>query len=283
MKSSVPPLSPTLVKTMLRRYGLHLAKGYGQHFLIDNNVRGRILEAARLEPQDHVLEVGAGIGTLTAALADKCGRVTTLEVDSKFLPALNDIISPFNNIRVLTVDALKLGLSDLEAGETLPNKLISNLPYNIAAPLIIKYLEKFSFLKTFTVMVQNEIAERILATPGNKKYGAYTVKLQYLAASDLVLKLSRDIFLPPPRVDSAVVQLKRRDVRYDSQTRRLFKLIESAFSQRRKKLVNAASAGLHMEKDILTAALEKLELSTDVRAEALSLDNFISLDRLLYG
>ena len=282
MKNRVPPLSPTLVKKILNRYDLHLAKGFGQHFLIDDNIRRRIIEAARLQSQDHVLEVGAGIGTLTVALADKCRQVTAIELDSKLLPALKDTISPFNNIKVLATDAVKLSLADLGIGATLPNKLVSNLPYNIAAPIIIKYLENFSFLNTFTVMVQSEIAERILAAPGRKKYGAYTVKLEFLAASRLVLKLSRDIFLPPPRVDSAVVQFKRRDVKFDSQARQLFKLIESAFSQRRKQLVNSVNSGLNIEKAKIAAALTTLDISADIRAESLSLDDFIDLYQLLY-
>lgn len=283
MNNNISPISPTRVKAILDRYDIHPAKGYGQHFLIDNNVRRRVLEAARLEPEDHVLEVGAGIGTLTVALADRCRRVTAVEVDSKLLPALNDSISLFKNIKVIATDAVKLNLNDMDQDVSLPNKLVSNLPYNIAAPLIIKYLENFSFLKTLTVMVQSEIAERILAGPGNKKYGAYTVKLQFLAESNLVLKVSRDVFLPPPRVDSAIVQLRRRQVNFDPRARQLFKLIESAFSQRRKKLVNAVNSGLNIEKDKIAASLAVLELPTDVRAESLSLDDFVSLYHLLYS
>lgn len=269
--------TPGRTADLLRRFGLRPTKRLGQNFLIDANVQRKILAAAKLSTADRVLEIGPGIGALTTSLAKVCKHVTAVEIDRRLLPVLNEVTSSFANVNILSLDALKLKHQDLVAVGDKPNMLISNLPYNIAAPLLIKYLEDFDFIESYTVMVQREIADRILSAPGGKDYGAYTIKLRFLADAKLAFYVSRQVFMPPPRVDSAVIKLIRRQKDDAISRAPIFKLIDAAFSQRRKKLVNAVSDSLSMDKRLIVDSLIELGLSPETRAEALTLDDFIRL------
>lgn len=246
---------------------------------MDENILHKIIDESRILPNEFVLEIGAGIGTLTQVLGELAGHIVAVEVDKRFLPILKETTSGLR-IKIVSLDALKLAQEDLEIQGKLPQKLISNLPYNIAASLLLKFLEEFPFLKDYVVMVQREVAQRILASPGNKAYGAFTLKLQYFASTKFLFPVSRYVFMPPPNVDSAVIYLRRLpEPPVEAPKEILFKLINAAFFQRRKRLVNALFdyPGLTIPKNKTKEALIKMGFSENIRGEALLLKDFSNL------
>jgi 16S rRNA (adenine1518-N6/adenine1519-N6)-dimethyltransferase len=273
--------SPSQAVKFLNQLGLHLSKLKGQHLLVDENILAKIVEVADISGNDLVLEVGAGLGGLTTHLAAKAKAVVTVEIDKQLVLALKRILANFGNIKLVAKDAMKLRVEDLSFFDCLPNKLVSNLPYKIAAPLLLKLLEDFPFIEEYVVMVQREIAERILAKPARKNYGAYTLKLKYFAQSQALFSVSRNVFLPPPNVDSSVIKLKRKNKQVFTDKTNLFQLINASFSQRRKTLLNALSSQLGISKKDITLALSKLGIDFKTRAERLTLDDFCQLAREL--
>lgn len=277
--------TPSATKALLGRFGLRPTKSLGQHFLVDSNVLGNIMAAADVGRDDYVVEVGPGIGALTVELAEAAGRVLAIEFDRKLIAVLEAALSQAghtDNVEIVRADALKVSLREVtdQMPGKMPGKMVSNLPYNIAAPLLIEYVSAYPEIRTYVVMVQREIGERILAQPGHADYGSFTVRLSYLADARKVAYVSRTVFLPPPRVDSMVIRLDRLDTRPDH---RLFRVVEAAFAQRRKTIGNALEKGLELPPGKARSALEASGIDQRRRGETLSLGEFIRVAGLLAG
>ncbi len=258
--------SPSVVIDILKKDGLRLTKRLGQHFLIDNNIRCKIIEAAKLKKQDVVLEVGPGIGTLSQEIAPNVKKLWLVELDKMFIPILKKTVA-YDNAQIRHEDALKIDLDTLSPA---PNKMVSNLPYNIAAPLIIKLLSE-SPIDKFILMVQYEAATRLTAKPNNKDYGALTVKTAYFAEVKKLFDVSNQVFMPKPKVRSSVIELSRRPGRKKDD--KLFKLINQLFSYRRKSLRKGLVLAGY-PKDTVEKVLKEIGIDEKKRPENLSLDDF---------
>ncbi|RJQ31924.1 MAG: ribosomal RNA small subunit methyltransferase A [Actinobacteria bacterium] len=224
--------NPSKTIEVLNKYDLCLTKLYGQHFLVDANIIRKIITSSNLNKKDDVVEIGPGIGTLSDEIAPKVKSLTLVELDKHFIAPLKYTLKSYQNVKILHKDALSLDYQKLKPG---PNKLISNLPYNIASPLLIKILKEAPYIKTLVVMVQKEVGARLLAKPSTKQYGALTIKINYLAKPEKMFLVSKNVFLPKPKVDSMVVKLCRIR-KWKKADEQLFDLINQSFVHRRKML-----------------------------------------------
>jgi len=266
---------------VLKAYGLHPRRRFGQHFLISRRVLDRLLETAALTSQEGVLEIGAGIGTLTVPLAEVAGGVVAVEIDQDLLPALRDAVARFSGVTVVQGDAMSLDLPRLVAPLPLPRKAVSNLPYNIASPLIVTLLERPLGFTRMVFTVQREVAERLAAAAGGKDYGALSVAVQYRAAARIVMRVPSTAFYPPPDVESAVVLLEVRPkpaVHVDDEAV-FFRVVRGAFAHRRKTLRNTLAGALDLDPAIVDAATKQAGIDPTRRGETLTLDEFASLSQ----
>ena len=276
--------NPQVTIQTIQKYGFQFQKRYGQNFLIDGHVIGKILRAADISEEDTVVEIGPGIGTLTQYLAEAAGKVFAVEIDEKLLPILADTLSSYDNVEVIHRDILKCDLAAL-LGEGRTCKIVANLPYYITTPIIMGLLEGHVPAESITVMVQKEVAERMAAAPGSKIYGALSLAVQYYADTYLAANVPPNCFMPRPAVGSAVIRLTRREkppveVRDEAW---MFRLIRASFNERRKTLVNGLrnEPSLGITKEEAEEALAGMGLSPTVRGETLSLEQFAELsDRL---
>jgi 16S rRNA (adenine1518-N6/adenine1519-N6)-dimethyltransferase len=248
----------------------------GQHFLVDENILGVAGRLAELETEDAVLEVGAGLGVLTVYLAERVRLVHAVELDRSLESHLRERLAGHDNVELVLGDALTL---PLEALDPPPGKLVANLPYQIATPLIAESLDGLPAVELWCVMVQREVADRFFATPGTKSYGAVSVLIQLTAERTGFHAVARTVFRPPPNVDSALVAFRRTRA-WGSEFEHLKEIVQGAFAHRRKTLVNSLelARGGRAEAE---AALAKLGLPADVRAEALTPGQFLQLAELL--
>lgn len=272
---------------VLQKYGFVFQKKYGQNFLIDPHVLDKIVAAAGIGPDDFVVEIGPGIGTLTQYLAYAARSVCAVEIDKNLIPILEDTLSDYDNVEVINNDVLKVDLAALakEKNNGRPIKVVANLPYYITTPIIMGLFENHIPATSITVMVQKEVAERMQAGPGGKDYGALSLAVQYYAEPYIVANVPPNCFMPRPNVGSAVIRLTRhtepkivvKDEKF------MFKLIRASFNQRRKTLQNGInnSAELSIGKDAVVEALRKMGLSESIRGEALTLAQFAELSDLL--
>ena len=268
------------IRALLTRHGFRFSKSLGQNFLTAAWVPERIAEEAGLDEQTGVVEVGPGIGCLTAELAKRAGRVAAIELDRALLPVLKETLRDFDNVTVIPGDATKLDLRTL-AEEKLPGLrpvVCANLPYNVTTPLLTALIEAGCF-ETITVMIQREVARRICAGPGSADYGAFGLFVQWYCETELLFDVPPSCFVPQPKVTSSVIRLTRRPapplpVRDE---KLLFRIIRAAFNQRRKTLVNALSSGLGLGKGEVEAALAECGLDARVRGEALDIAAFAAL------
>jgi 16S rRNA (adenine1518-N6/adenine1519-N6)-dimethyltransferase len=260
----------------LKEFGVSPKHGLGQNFLIDDNILGVILSLLECRPDDVVLEVGAGLGVLTAALAREARCVHAFEVDRSLEPALAATLEDGPKVALRFEDVLKAPLEGLDPTPTL---CASNLPYSIAGPFIVESLRRLPGVRRYCVMVQREVAERMAAAPGSKAYGVLSVWVQLYATIARLRPLSRSIFYPRPRVDSSLVVLDRlpADRLPTIEPSRLGVVIQAAFAQRRKTLANALSAGLGVPREEAQAMIAALGLPLDVRAEKLEPRRFVEL------
>lgn len=270
-------LTPTEVRDLLDRHGLAPRKRAGQNFVVDPNTVRRIVAAADLGPDDVVLEVGPGLGSLTVALADVVRRVVAVEIDAGLVTALGEVLTGTTNVEVVHADALRVDLAALVDGG--PARLVANLPYNVATAIVVDAMTSGAFRDAF-VMVQREVGERWAARPGDRAHAAVSVKLALVADVEVVLAVPRTVFLPAPNVDSVMVRLVRRpDALGSDDYARVASVIERAFSSRRKALRNAlAEPGLDVEGACLAAGIDP-----GARAERLDAAAFVRLSAALAG
>lgn len=269
------------IKSLLGRHGFHFSKSMGQNFLIEDWVPQDIADAAGLDEDCGVLEIGPGIGPLTVQLAQRAGKVAAIELDRTLLPILAETLADYENAEIIPGDAMKLDLCKL-CGEKFPNmtvKACANLPYNITTPVLTKLLESGCF-QSITVMIQREVARRICAAPGTADYGAFSLFCQYHAECSLLFDVGPECFLPAPKVTSSVIQLVPRAVPpVDTEPAALFRVVKAAFAQRRKTLLNGLSAayGSRFSKEELRKIIADCGLPEGIRGERLGLTEFAAL------
>ena len=273
------------IRALLGRHGFHFSKSMGQNFLIDPTVPRRIAESSGADGTCGVVEIGPGIGPLTAELAKRAGKVTAIELDRSLLPVLAETMAEYPNVEIVPGDVLKLDLAAL-AAEKLPGltpMVCANLPYNITTPILTKLAET-PCIQSVTVMIQREVARRICAAPGDADCGAFSLFCQYHAACELLFEVPPDCFLPAPKVTSAVVRLTPRPAPpVEGDREAIFAVVKAAFAQRRKTLLNALSAayGSRFSKEQLRQILSDCGLPETVRGERLGLTDFAALAREL--
>lgn len=277
-----PSLSdPRALRELLQRHGLHLSKGLGQNFLINPSVCPRMARACGAEDCAGVLEVGPGVGVLTRELSAVAKKVVSVELDRRLLPVLEETLSDCHNVEIVHGDILKLDLSGLidEKLSGGPICVCANLPYYITSPVIMALLEGGLPIKTVTVMVQKEAAQRLCAPPGVRECGAVSVSVHYRSRPQVLFNVGRGSFMPPPNVDSAVIRfdmLKEPPVKVRDEAI-LFKVARGAFAQRRKTAANSISGALRLPKRLIEQRLLEAGLPENVRAEQLTLPQFGAL------
>ncbi|WP_371365511.1 Ribosomal RNA small subunit methyltransferase A [Sporomusa rhizae] len=261
---------------ILKTFGIHMSKKLGQNFLIDGNVVEGIVSAAKVSQGDAVLEIGPGIGTLTQGLAEAGADVTAVELDRRLLDVLAKTLEGYDNVKVVHGDILKIDISREINKEKY--KLVANLPYYITTPIIMKFLEEHLPVELLVTMVQKEVAERMVAKPGGKDYGALSVAVQYYTEPEIMFIVPPKAFIPSPAVESAVIRCTVRTtppVQVASE-RMFFRVVKAAFAQRRKTLANALKAG-GLDKEILEQVLTEANVDGMRRGEQLSLDEFAAI------
>lgn len=274
--------TPSATIAVLERHGLHTRKSLGQHFLVDDNVVGRILELADVVPGEPVLEVGPGIGTLTDALLGASAEVVAVEFDSRLVPVLADLAPRTGSLTVVHADAVSVASGELVTPAGAPRALVANLPYAVAATVVLRFFEVLPTLERAVVMVQSEVADRMAAVPGTKAYGAYTVKLGLLARPVGRFAVPRSCFLPPPRVDSVVIRLDRvPQAGAPTLIAAAARAADAAFTQRRKTLRNSFAAGLGISVSEASAMLAEAGIDGARRAETLGVDEYLALGAAL--
>ena len=279
--------NPQETIAVLQKYGFNFQKKFGQNFLIDTHVLDKIIAAAEIGPDDFVLEIGPGIGTMTQYLAESAREVVAVEIDKNLIPILEDTLSAYDNVTVINDDILKVDIQKLaeERNGGTPIKVVANLPYDITTPIIMGLFESEVPLSSITVMVQKEVADRMQTGPGSKDYGALSLAVQYYAEPYIVANVPPNCFMPRPAVGSAVIRLTRYEKKpvEVKDPAFMFKLIRASFNQRRKTLQNGLhnSSELQLPKEKVVQALEEMGLSAAVRGEKLDLAQFARLADLL--
>ena len=282
-------ITPAKCTELIRKYNFPVQKKYGQNFLTDSDVLESVVLAAQITKEDTVLEIGPGMGSLTAYLLNSAKKVIAVEIDKMLIPILKETLAGAENLVLINDDILKIDLEELIKKEADGKKIkvVANLPYYITTPVITALLKRQADIESITVMVQKEVAERAKASPGSKDYGSLSLLIRYYSDPEIALEVSRNCFIPRPDVDSAVLKLDiyepdERPVKTDD-PEKMFKIIRASFGQRRKTLANAVSnsSGIRYTKSEITQALKEMGLSENIRGEALSLSEFARLSEML--
>ena len=284
MNRPLPTLgNPKNTIEILNKYKFIFQKKFGQNFLIDEHVLGKIIRSAEITEDDFVVEIGPGIGTLTQYLAASAREVAAIEIDDALIPILEDTLSAYDNVMVIHEDVLKVDLCKLaeEKNGGKPIKVVANLPYYITTPIIMGLFENHVPVESITIMVQKEVADRMKTGPGSKDYGALSLAVQYYAKPELVANVPPNCFMPRPRVGSAVIRLTRHaEVPVQAEDEKLmFQMIRASFNQRRKTLQNGLNNApdVSFTKEQIVAAIESLGVPATIRGEALDLQQFAQL------
>ena len=272
---------------VLQKYNFTFQKKYGQNFLIDSHVLEKIMDAAEIGKDDCVVEIGPGIGTMTQYLAERAGEVVAVEIDKNLIPILTETLADYKNVSIINEDILKVDLNRIveEKNGGRPVKIVANLPYYITTPIIMGLFENHVPVKSITVMVQKEVADRMQVGPGTKDYGALSLAVQYYAKPEIVAIVPPNCFIPRPNVASAVIRLtchEKKPVEVKDE-KGMFALIRASFNQRRKTLANSLSTAqnLSLTREQVMEALESMQLSPTIRGEALTLEQFAALADIL--
>lgn len=277
---------PSNTIEVLQKYNFNFQKKFGQNFLIDTHVLEKIIDASEITKDDCVLEIGPGIGTMTQYLAESAREVIAVEIDKALIPILGDTLKEYDNVTIINDDILKVDINKIvkEKNNGQPIKVVANLPYYITTPIIMGLFESRVPLKSITIMVQKEVADRMQVGPGTKDYGALSLAVQYYAKPEIVANVPPNCFIPRPNVGSAVIRLTRYEeppVKAEDE-KFMFNLIRASFNQRRKTLVNGLqNGGLGLSKENILEALDKMNLPATIRGEALTLEQFAQLSNIL--
>ena len=279
--------NPARTKEVLAKFGMSAKKKFGQNFLIDSGVLDGIVSAAGVTENDCVLEIGPGIGSLTQYLAESAGKVVAVEIDKTLIPVLADTLSEYNNVTVINEDVLKVDIHQIveEYNGGRPIKVVANLPYYITTPIIMKLFESGAPIESITVMVQKEVADRMVMGPGNKDYGSLSLAVGYYAEAQAIMDVPPSSFIPQPGVGSAVVRLTRFEepaVKVNDENY-MFEIIRTSFNQRRKTLSNSLSnnPALKVSRQQVQDALVEMRINEMARGETLSLEQFAKLSDIL--
>ncbi len=269
-------------KELIKRYGIRLTKSLGQNFLTDENVVARIVDTAEVTSDDLVMEIGPGIGSMTGELAKRAGKVVAVEIDRHLIPALKENLKEFSNLEIINEDIMKVNVKDITVNEqNMTMKVAANLPYYITTPIIMKLLEEENDLELMVFMVQKEVAQRMVAKPGGKDYGALSVAVQYYAQPERVFDVPPHCFVPQPEVDSTIVKLKKNKTPPVNLKDKdiFFKVVKASFGQRRKTLLNALTnfGGFNKSKEEIREILSALDINENARGETLTIEQFASL------
>lgn len=292
-------LGPHEIRALAEELDVSPTKKLGQNFVHDPNTVRRIVSAAELEPTDHAVEVGPGLGSLTLALLDHCHRVTAVEIDPRLaarLPQTMGEFAPGRALRLANVDAMRVAANDLEAAPVFgasaedaesifadpPTALVANLPYNVSVPVLLHMLAEFPTIRRVLVMVQAEVADRLAATPGSKVYGVPSVKAAWFAEVRRAGAIGRNIFWPAPNVDSGLVAWTKREVPPSTKVRReqVFAVVDTAFAQRRKTL-RSTLKNLVGSGDVAETALRAAGVDPQARGEVLTVEEFTAITEAL--
>ncbi len=277
--------APSTIKKIKERYGFRLTKSLGQNFLTDKNIIDKIIGGSEITGDDLVIEIGPGIGVITYEASQVARRVIAVEIDGNLIPILQETLSERDNIQVINADILKTDVNRIieEARAADPEikgvKIIGNLPYYITTPIIMKLLEEGVAADGITVMMQKEVADRIKAAPGTKAYGALSVAVQYYCEVESVANVPKEVFVPQPKVDSTVLNLKiRKSAAVEVKDRDLFfAVVKAGFGQRRKTLSNSLMGVKNITREMVFEALEAAGIDSSRRAETLNLEEFAEL------
>lgn len=282
--------TPKRTKEILDKYGFSFKKSLGQNFLIDTNILRNIVEYGEVSEKTAAIEIGPGIGALTEQIAKRAGKVFAFEIDQRLLPILEDTLCPYDNVTVIHKDILKADVTEL-IGEELKMyeevRVIANLPYYVTTPIIMKLLQEGLPLKSITVMLQKEVAERMAAKPGTKEYGSLSIAVQYFTQAETVMIVPKTVFVPQPNVDSAVIRLVVREeppVRVKDEEF-FFEVVRASFGQRRKTILNNLQSNLpdgKAKKQGIEAALANTSIDPKRRGETLSIEEFGALSDELF-
>jgi len=271
----------------MKKYNVRADKRLGQHFLVDTRPLMAMLEAAKLSPQDEVLEIGPGLGVLTTELCSRASRVVAVEKDRQLIPILEDLTRDFKNICILEADVLKLDMEKLRKDHFNGGfKVVANLPYYITSPIIMKIIENRHLIPLAVLMVQKEVAQRLTAEPGTKDYGILSIAVNMYADVNMVCTIGKEAFLPPPKVESAVVKIMLRQKPREEVDDEafFFKVVEAAFGERRKTVRNSLSRRLKIQgsdSEAIDQALKETGIDPMRRGETLSIKEYAELSKVL--
>ena len=275
-----------ITKKILNKYNIRANKRYGQNFLIDDDILNGIVNVANISKEDLVIEIGPGLGNLTKYLLESAGYVIAVEIDKKMIEILNDRFSKYENFLLLNEDILKVNIDEIikkiekESGIKYKNiKVVANLPYYVTTPIIFKLLQDENKINEITIMVQKEVADRMVANVKSKDYGILTLMVKYLADADIKLEVKNTCFIPAPNVTSSVIKLIK-DKKYTvSNEKMLFDLIHSSFAQRRKKMINSlvATKFMNFDKNFIENIFKECNIDFNTRAEELSIEKYIQI------
>ncbi|HSL85636.1 MAG TPA: 16S rRNA (adenine(1518)-N(6)/adenine(1519)-N(6))-dimethyltransferase RsmA [Bacteroidales bacterium] len=263
-------------KDLVAKYGFRFTKSLGQNFLVDMNIVSDIIAGAEITREDHVIEIGPGVGTLTRELLEAAGKVTAIELDSKLIPILTEELKTYENFELIHADATKVDFEEIAKGENV--KLVANLPYYVTTPIITGLLNDKVKFHSLTIMIQKEVAERMNAGPGTKDYGSLSVLVQYYCESEIIRKVPPESFIPRPKVDSTVIKLTKLDeprAKVLDETL-FFKIVRQVFNMRRKTLSNNLKA-LGYSREFIEEVLEKAGIDIRARGETLTVEKFADL------
>ena len=277
--------SPKVIKELVKFFGFNFSKGLGQNFLIDGNVVRAISKGADITKEDNILEIGPGFGTLTEELLLNSKKVVSVEIDERLNSVLSQTLAGFDNFVLVNADILKVDLSKLVKDQFGDEsfKVVANLPYYITTPIIELFLESGLNIESLTFMMQKEVGERILASPGNKTYGSITVFTNFYSEAFKIVEAPKSVFMPKPKVDSVVINLKLKDKLPDVDKEIFFKLVRGGFTKRRKNLLNALTTdvSLNLSKNKLKEVLDELEIPSNYRPEDLSINDYLNITKCL--
>lgn len=279
--------SPSTIKYIMEKYGFRFSKSLGQNFLISEFVIEDILDGAEISEEDYILEVGPGIGVMTKAMANRAKQVAAIEIDKSLLPVLSETLADCDNVEIVSGDVLKLDINEVIDTKLEGNKakVVANLPYYVTTPIIMKLLEEDINVSDIVVMVQKEVADRMVSPPNNKTYGALSVAVQFYSEPEIITKVPRTSFMPQPNVESTVIRLKvRENPPVELEDKKVFfATVKAAFAMRRKTLLNTiANGGLGLNKEESNQVLLLSNIDPKRRGETLDMKEFATLSNNIY-